>query len=238
MNETHGKTTVELIKERYQVVSGIFSLVVIGGSTALYHHNKENKIGNDLDCVISSEQILGFCDKIIRSVGGRMLHDYEFLNGFTVRRSYLLKNGYKVEFFIDPISGSRTSNSEFVFCSPETVWAARRYYASRASAVSNKYAEQIIWNKVHEAAANSPEPYKVGAVYIAPDGTQVAGFNHHRDYNGHAEITAIRLYEKQTFKKAKGGLMYCTWSPCSGCKKTLEALGIKSVYLNEYLGKL
>ena len=225
----------KLIKERYTTASGIFPLVVVCGSTALYHHQGLAKIGNDLDCIVANEQILSYCDRILRSVGATVIHDFSPRGKYDLRKSYKLRNGYKVEFFIDPTGGFRSPNQGLQFCNQANIWAAREYYASKLG--SGKYQDQIIWAKVQQAAAMSPERYQVGAVYVVDD-MQISGHNHHRSYCGHAEITAIRRYEKKTFRKARGGRMYCTLSPCTNCAKELEARGIEPVYLQKYTGKL
>jgi hypothetical protein len=226
----------QLIRERYATVSGIFPLVVVCGSTALYYHQGLPKMGNDLDCIIPDEQILEVCSRIIKSVGGKIIHDFTTDRGkFDLRRSFRLPNGYKVEFFIDPVEGKRNPFTGLEFCSQANIWAAREYYSKKLG--SSKYQDQIIWAKVQQVAAMSPEKWQVGAVYVNDD-LQVSGYNHHRSYCGHAEITAIRRYEKKTFRKARGGRMYCTLSPCTNCAKELEARNIEAVYQQVYTGKL
>jgi len=225
----------KLIEERYATVNGIFSMIVVCGSTSLYHHQGVNKIGNDLDCIVADEYILSYCERILKSMGAKVLHDFKPRGVYDLRKSYKLKNGLKVEFFIDPVEGRRTTSTGLQFCSQANIWAAREYYSSKLD--SGKYQDQIIWSKVDKAAAMSPERYQVGAVYVVDD-MQISGYNHHRSYCAHAEITAIRLYEKKTFRKARGGKMYCTLSPCTQCAKELEARGIEPVYLQEYTGKL
>lgn len=226
-----------LIKQKYAAASGVFPLVVICGSTALYHHQGLAKIGNDLDCIIADEQILEICSRIIKSVGGKLIHDFNNDRGkFDLRRSFRLPNGLKVEFFIDPVEGRRDPFKELQFCSKSNIWEARHYYATKNGA--GKYKDQIIWDKVHKAAMLSPERWQVGAVYTSEDGIEVSGYNHHPSYCAHAEVTAIRLYEKRTFKKAKGGKMYCTYSPCTQCAELLAEREIEAVYQQVYTGKL
>jgi len=227
--------TTDLIMERYATVSGIFPLVVVCGSTALYHHQNLDKIGNDFDCIVADEQILSYCDRILRSVGATVIHDFKPRGKYDLRKSYKLRNGYKVEFFIDPAEGFRSPNQGLQFCSRDNIWAAREYYSKKLG--SGKYQDQIIWSKVETAAAMSPEKWQVGAVYSV-DGIEVSGYNYHSSYCAHAEVTAIRKYEKKTFRKARGGKMYCTLSPCTQCAKLLAEREIEAVYQQVYTGKL
>ena len=228
--------TKEMVEKEYAVVGGIFNMIVVCGSTSLYHHTDDTRIGNDLDCIIASEQILGFCDRILKSIGGRVIYDFAPRGKYDLRKSYKLPNGKKVEFFIDPVEGRRTQNTGLQFCSQKNIWAAREYYTAKLN--SGKYKDQITWSKVAKAAILSNERYQVGALYIAPDGVESTGHNHHPNYCGHAEVAAIRKYEKANFKRAVGGAMYCTLSPCTECAKLLAERGMEIHFVNEYTGKL
>jgi deoxycytidylate deaminase len=86
-------------------------------------------------------------------------------------------------------------------------------------------------------AAPSPERHQVGAIYR--QGWRVMwGYNTSSTYGCHAEDTVIRRFEKIYRIKAVGGVMYCTWSPCSHCTKTLVGRSMTSKYISRYTGKL
>ena len=86
-------------------------------------------------------------------------------------------------------------------------------------------------------ARNSPEQWKVGAIYI--QGWRVSwGYNTSANYGQHAEDMALGRFESWYKKKPTKGTMYCTFSPCSVCSKTLSEVGITSVYVRKYTGKL
>ena len=86
-------------------------------------------------------------------------------------------------------------------------------------------------------AKKSKERYKVGAIYR--QGWRVSwGYNISATYGHHAEDMALRRFESWYGKKPSKGTMYCTFSPCNVCSRTLGQAGITSVYINKYTGKL
>ena len=96
---------------------------------------------------------------------------------------------------------------------------------------------RLIKRLLHSVAAFSPEPYKVGAIYV--QGWRVSyGYNTSAAYGCHAEDMAIRRWEKLYRRPAVGGTMYCTYSACSHCTKTLNNRDMVNVYTTKYTGKL
>lgn len=86
-------------------------------------------------------------------------------------------------------------------------------------------------------ALRSPERWKVGALYV--EGLKWStGYNTSADYGHHAEDLAVENFMKKYGKKPKGGTMYCTFSPCTNCVKTLKSHNMTSKYLKKYRGKL
>ena len=86
-------------------------------------------------------------------------------------------------------------------------------------------------------ARKSPEPYKVGALYIQGFRWST-GYNTSVAYGKHAEDMALDNFQKKYNLEPKGGTMWCSYSPCSYCKNTLSGKDIKSKFLVTYLGKL
>ena len=84
---------------------------------------------------------------------------------------------------------------------------------------------------------NSPEPYKVGAIYLQGLRWSI-GYNTSRAYGSHAEDSAIQAFKKKYSTDPTGGVMWCTLSACSHCTKTLEKYKIRSRYLYKYTGAL
>jgi len=107
-----------------------------------------------------------------------------------------------------------------------------------------------IWkNFVHNIAQRSVDPkYKVGAVIVTGDNTQVLALGYNGDHKGgsnmrdsletgksgfiHAEINALIKCDYNCPKVKK---MYLTHSPCAVCAKCIINAGIDSVlYCEEY----
>ena len=86
-------------------------------------------------------------------------------------------------------------------------------------------------------ALRSDQRFRVGALYI--QGTKWAtGYNKSASYGEHAEDRAIRNFELKYGVTPIGGTMFCTYSPCSCCTKTLEKHAMKSKYVAKYKGSL
>ncbi len=107
-----------------------------------------------------------------------------------------------------------------------------------------------IWMGVsHIIAMRSVDPrYKVGAVIVNQDGTQVLSVGYNGDYRGgpnvveseepgesgmiHAEINALI---KLDYNYPQRKVMYLTMSPCKMCAKSIVNAGIAEVvYDDEY----
>ena len=86
-------------------------------------------------------------------------------------------------------------------------------------------------------ALRSDQKFRVGALYI--QGTKWStGYNKSASYGEHAEDVAIRNFQRKYGITPIGGTMYCTYSPCSNCCKTIEVHAMKSKYVSKYRGKL
>ena len=107
-----------------------------------------------------------------------------------------------------------------------------------------------IWtNFVHDISKRSVDPkYKVGAVIVTDDNTQVLALGYNGDHKGgsnardsmetgksgfiHAEVNALIKCDFNIAKKKK---MYLTHSPCAVCAKCIINAGIDEViYCKEY----
>lgn len=107
-----------------------------------------------------------------------------------------------------------------------------------------------IWkNFVYEIAKRSVDPkYKVGAVIVTDDNTQVLALGYNGDHKGgsnrrdslekgksgfiHAEVNALI---KCDYNNPKIKKMYLTHSPCAVCAKCIINAGIDEViYCEEY----
>jgi len=86
-------------------------------------------------------------------------------------------------------------------------------------------------------ASHSPEKWKVGAIYVQGFRWST-GYNKSRAYGDHAEDWAVINFRRKYGVEPKNGTMYCTWSPCTNCAKTLEKHVMKSWYVERYTGKL
>ena len=86
-------------------------------------------------------------------------------------------------------------------------------------------------------ALYSPERWRVGALYVQGLKWSV-GYNTSTAYGEHAEDLAIAHFKKKYGIDPDGGVMYCTFSPCSHCSKTLEQYDMNSRYVKRYTGKL
>jgi deoxycytidylate deaminase len=86
-------------------------------------------------------------------------------------------------------------------------------------------------------ARKSPEPYKVGALYIRGFKWST-GYNTSAAYGKHAEDMALDNFKKKYNLEPGTGTIWCSYSPCSHCKKTLSGRDIKSKFLIPYRGKL
>ena len=86
-------------------------------------------------------------------------------------------------------------------------------------------------------AFRSPEKWKVGALYVQGFKWSV-GYNTSAEYGSHAEDHAIANFLQKYAIQPSNGTMYCTWSPCTNCTKTLKKHNMKSVYVDKYTGKL
>jgi len=96
---------------------------------------------------------------------------------------------------------------------------------------------RLIKGLLHSVAAFSDQPYKVGAIYV--QGWRVSyGYNVSAAYGCHAEDITIRRFEILYGRPAIGGTMYCTYSACSHCAKTLKQKDMANVYASKYTGKL
>lgn len=107
-----------------------------------------------------------------------------------------------------------------------------------------------VWMKTAETLAErSYDPrYKVGAIVVTEDNTQVLAVGYNGNYSGgpnqvesetpgesgmiHAEINALLKMDYNNPKKKK---MYVTLSPCKMCAKAIINSGIEEViYKTEY----
>jgi len=107
-----------------------------------------------------------------------------------------------------------------------------------------------VWMKfAHSIAERSCDPqYKVGAIVVTQDNTQVLAVGYNGDHAGgpntidsrepgesgfiHAEINALI---KCDFNTPKEKIMYVTLSPCKMCAKAIINAGIsRVVYCDEY----
>ena len=107
-----------------------------------------------------------------------------------------------------------------------------------------------IWiNFANDIAKRSVDPkYKVGAIIVTDDNTQVLALGYNGDHKGgsnmrdslekgksgfiHAEVNALIKCDYNNPKKKK---MYLTHSPCSVCAKCIINSGIAEViYCEEY----
>ncbi len=110
------------------------------------------------------------------------------------------------------------------------------------------------WNSIWlrfalDIAKRSPDPkFRVGAVIVTDDNTQVLALGYNGDHKGgpnqrdsletgksgfiHAEVNALI---KCDFNNPKSKKMYLTHSPCPVCAKCIVNAGIKHVlYFNDY----
>ena len=107
-----------------------------------------------------------------------------------------------------------------------------------------------VWaNVASNISERSYDPrYKVGAIVVASDNTQVLSVGYNGNYSGgpnevdsqtpgesgfiHAEINALL---KLDYNNPKDKVMYLTLSPCKMCSKAIVNSGISEVvYLEEY----
>jgi dCMP deaminase len=108
-----------------------------------------------------------------------------------------------------------------------------------------------IWKDfVVSIAERSPDPkFKVGAVIVTDDNTQVLALGYNGDHKGgpnqrdsmehgqsgfiHAEVNALI---KMDYNNPKDKKMYLTHAPCPVCAKCIINAGIKEVYyLDNYV---
>lgn len=107
--------------------------------------------------------------------------------------------------------------------------------------------DQIWMEFAHSIARRSvDEKFKVGAVIVAEDNTQVLAIGYNGDHKGgpnqrdsqqqgqsgflHAEINALLKCDFNNPKKKK---MYLTWSPCKMCAKAIINSDIYEVIFSE-----
>lgn len=112
--------------------------------------------------------------------------------------------------------------------------------------------ERISWQEVWMGFADlisqrSADPkYKVGAIIVASDNTQVLSVGYNGDHKGgpnirdslesggsgfiHAEINALIKCNYHTFQDK---IMYVTLSPCIACAKAIINADIKAVFYRE-----
>ena len=76
--------------------------------------------------------------------------------------------------------------------------------------------------------------WKVSCVVVKAGRIISTGYNK-RLGNGkviHAEMMAL---SKLTADEIKGSIVYCTWSPCIDCERTMRKMGVSEVrYIEEY----
>jgi dCMP deaminase len=114
--------------------------------------------------------------------------------------------------------------------------------------------ERISWDDVwvnfvkDVAMRSSDQKFKVGAVIVTDDNTQVLALGYNGDHKGgpnqrdsletgksgyiHAEVNALI---KCDYNNPKNKKMYLTHSPCPVCAKCIVNAGIRHVlYINDY----
>lgn len=109
--------------------------------------------------------------------------------------------------------------------------------------------DEVWMNITHQVARRSPDDtYKVGAIIVTSDNTQMLSLGYNGDHAGganvkesnapgesgfiHAEVNACI---KLDYNNPKNKVMYVSMSPCKMCAKIIINAGIKEVvYSREY----
>jgi hypothetical protein len=229
--------------------------------------DKSSYVPGDIDVAVATEEDIEICSTYLEKQGFKRTLDKEpFM--FTVRRQYVKGGEKHDLFINPGIKTWSTVIEGRVYTRPELVWAARSYYAgnnhfkafdqlvkagmvlpaSTAELEARKRAKNFLGGILRLkrflfavllflVSRRSPELWKVGAIYRK--GWRISwGYNNSSKYGQHAEDMAISRFERWYKQPAKGGVLWCTFSPCTHCTKTLKKREIYSSYVFKYTGKL
>jgi deoxycytidylate deaminase len=241
-------------------------VVMVAGSGSLFLQGLTTVEPNDLDLSMRKEDIVHVEAKLIE-LGFRRTFDFPDNTGFDLRLQYVLDD-VKVDMFIVGSTLEPVAWVGIPCVPAEVVWAARGYYAAKGNAKANNqllshgfvgsigvtkptgdsgYPEKkfgpnsnisdSMFRELQKVATKSVENMKVAAIYVQGN-RKSSAVNLSAAYGDHAESRALDAFVMKYGKAPVGGIMYCTLSGCSNCKKQMAAYGIETRYLMEYTGKL